>query len=86
MNRIASALAVVALLCAGLPAIYPYIGIAIAMFAAVLGFMAFRKKTATGPYRLWGAAAAGLATIALVLCGTRVVLTLLAIERVMRLS
>lgn len=79
---LAVAAAAVALLAWGGPATYVAVGCAVLAVAA--GVVAWRRVGARSGVRLGGAAAVALGSTALLLAGTKIALTFVAIERLAR--
>jgi hypothetical protein len=85
MMRVALACAVIAIVAALLPAPGMYVGLGAGIAALGWGWASWADRQAQGSTRLIGAAAAALGTIALLLAGLRVGLTIAAIDRLERL-
>lgn len=85
MVRVALACAVVAIVAALLPTPGMYVGLGAGIAALGWGWAAWADRQARGSARLVGAAAAALGTIALLLSGLRIGLTLAAIDRLERM-
>jgi hypothetical protein len=86
MGGLALALALAALPTLAVPGLGKLAALAMSIFATVAGFKAFRRKGGGPAGRLLGAAGVAVGLTALVLAGTKIVLTLVAVERVARLA
>lgn len=85
MQRIALALAVGAVIAAGLPAPGQHVAIGLAIAAIGLGRVVYARRALPGLARLAGAAAIAVGSLGLVLGVARVVITVLAIGHLERL-
>ena len=74
-------LAVSAAIAVCLPAPGAYAAMALGIGAVGTGLVAYRRRQAPGPRRLWGAAAVTLGGLALTLAMVRYGLTLAAVDR-----
>jgi hypothetical protein len=63
-----------------LPAPGVFLAMALAIGAVGTGAVAYRRRSAPGPRRLWGAAALTVGVLVLVLAGLRYGLTLAAVD------
>jgi hypothetical protein len=81
MAFVSLALAVAALIAGALPHPGMFAGIGLAIGAAGTGWVAWRRRGASGPRRLSAAVGLGLASIALVLGAARYAVTLFAVAR-----
>lgn len=86
MGAVALALALAALPTLALPGLGKFAALALSIFAVAAGLETFRRTGERAAARLLGAAGAAVGLAALVLAGTKVALTLVAVEHVARLS
>jgi hypothetical protein len=82
MSQVSVLFACLAMAATAMPAPGASVGIGCGVFAMILGFVGFRSKHRPGRYRLIGASGLGIAGIAITLCSARVMLALLAIDRI----
>ena len=73
-------LAVAGAIAVALPAPGVFLAMALAIGAVGTGWVAYRRRSAPGPRRLWGAAALTVGLLVLVLAGLRYGLTLAAVD------
>ena len=85
MSRLALALALSAMLAAGLPAPGLYLAIGLGFAAIGAGWLGYAQRSAPGSRRLTAAAAITVGGIGALLGSARVVMTLLAIDRIDRM-
>ena len=82
MQRLALALAVAGIVAVTLRVPGPFVALGFAIAAIGTGIVGYRRRSAPGGLRLVAAAAITVGTIALVLGGVRVGLTLAAIDHI----
>jgi hypothetical protein len=82
MSQASVLFACLGLVATAIPAPGASVGLGCGVFAMILGFVGYRNRLQPGNYRLMGAAGVGIAGIAIILCSTRLVLALLAIDRI----
>ena len=82
MGFLGLGIALMAIVSALLPMPGMFVGMGLAIFAVGLGTVGYRRRQDTGWARLAGAAAIAMATVALLISGTRYALTLWAIDRI----
>ena len=85
MVRVALVCAVVAIVATMLPGPGMYLGLGAGIAALGWGWAGWADRSARGGIRLTSAAAAALGTIALLLSGLRIGLTIAAIDRIERM-
>ena len=85
MSRLALTLACAALVAAALPAPGLYLAIGLGIAAIGAGWLGYRQTAAPGARRLAGAAAITVGALGLLLGSARVVMTLVAIDRIERM-
>ena len=85
MSRLALTLAVAAMAAAGLPSPGLYFAIGLGIAAIGSGWLAYTQKSAPGARRLAGAAAITVGALGVLLGSARVVMTLVAIDRIDRM-
>jgi len=85
MSRLALTLAFAAMLAAGLPAPGLYLAIGLGIAAIGTGWLGYTQREAAGARRLLAAAAIMVGVLGLLLGVTRVVMTLVAIDRIDRM-
>jgi hypothetical protein len=85
MSRLALTLALTAMLAAGLPSPGLYLALGLGIAAIGTGWLAYSQRTAAGSRRLAGAAAMAVGALGFLLGSARVVMTLLAIDRIDRM-
>ena len=85
MSRLALILAFGAMAAAGLPSPGLFFAIGFGIAAIGLGWLGYSQKSAPGGRRLAGAAAITVGALGLVLGSARVVMTLIAIDRIDRM-
>lgn len=85
MSRLALALALSAVLAAGLPAPGLYLAIGLGIAAIGAGCLGYARRTDPGSRRLAAAAAITVGGLGVLLGSARVVMTLLAIDRIDRM-
>jgi hypothetical protein len=85
MSRLALTLALTAMLAAGLPSPGLYLALGLGIAAIGTGWLAYSQRTAAGSRRLAGAAAMAVGALGVLLGSARVVMTLLAIDRIDRM-
>ena len=82
MSRLALALAFAAMAAAGLPSPGRYLAIGLGIAAIGTGWLGFSERSAPGARRLAGAAAITVGALGVLLGISRVVMTLVAIDRI----
>jgi hypothetical protein len=82
MSRLALTLAFAAMVAAGLPSPGLYLAIGLGIAAIGAGWLGFRERSTPGAWRLAGAAAITVGALGLLLGAARVVMTLVAIDRI----
>jgi hypothetical protein len=85
MSRVALTLAFAAMLAAGLPSPGLYLAIGLGIAAIGCGWLAFSERSAPGARRIAGAAAITVGVLGVLLGSARVVMTLVAIDRIDRM-
>jgi hypothetical protein len=85
MARLALTLACAALVAAALPAPGLYLAISLGIAAIGSGWLGYRERSAPGARRLLAAAAITVGVLGLLLGSARVVMTLVAIDRIERM-
>jgi hypothetical protein len=85
MSRVALVLACAGLVAAGLPSPGLYLALGLGIAASGCGWLAYSQRTAPGGRRLAGAAAMTVGALGFALGGVRVVMTLVAIDRIERM-
>jgi hypothetical protein len=85
MSRLALTLAAAAMAAAGLPSPGLYLAIGLGIAAIGCGWLAYTQKSAPGSRRLAGAAAITVGALGVLLGSARVVMTLVAIDRIDRM-
>ena len=85
MSRLALILAFGAMVAAGLPSPGLYLAIGLGIAAIGIGWLGYSQKSAPGARRLTAAAAMTVGTLGLLLGSARVVMTLIAIDRIDRI-
>jgi hypothetical protein len=82
MSRLALTLAFAAMVAAGLPAPGLYLALGLGIAAIGIGWLGFTQRTAPGGHRLASAAAITVGALGVLLGTARVVMTLVAIDRI----
>jgi hypothetical protein len=85
MSRLALTLAFGAMLAAGLPSPGLYLAVGLGMSAIGCGWLGYSQRSAPGSRRIAAAAAMMVGTLGVLLGSARVVMTLIAIDRIDRL-
>lgn len=85
MSRLALTLAFAAVVAAGVPAPGLYLALGLGIAAIGAGWLGYRERSAPGARRLAGAAAITVGALGLLLGSARVVMTLVAIDRIERM-
>jgi hypothetical protein len=85
MSRLALSLAVAALVSAGLPSPGLFLAIGLGIAAIGCGWLGYTQRSAPGARRLAAAAAITVGVIGVLLGAARVVVTLMAIDRIDRM-
>jgi hypothetical protein len=85
MAPLALTLACAALVAAALPAPGLYVAIALGIVAVGSGWLGYSERSAPGARRLMGAAAITVGTLGALLGSARVVMTVVAIDRIERM-
>jgi hypothetical protein len=85
MSRVALTLAFAAMLAAGLPSPGLYLAIGLGIAAIGCGWLAYSERSAPGARRIAGAAAITVGVLGVLLGSARVVMTLVAIDRIGRM-
>ena len=85
MSRVALTVAFAAMLAAGLPSPGLYLAIGLGIAAIGCGWLAYSERSAPGARRLAGAAAIMVGVLGVLLGSARVVMTLVAIDRIDRM-
>ena len=85
MSRLALALGFSAMLAAGLPSPGLYLAIGLGIAAIGCGWLAYSQRSAPGARRIAAAAAITVGVLGVLLGSARVVMTLVAIDRIDRM-
>ena len=81
MGRTSLGLATIAIVCTALPNPGMFVGLGLAVFACVAGWLAYRRRDDPSPARLAGAGGLFISVLALSLNGAKFGLTMAALSR-----